>query len=219
MFRFLRFFAGAVIAATLLVVPCLISSAVTSTNTVSVIVEFSGDAAAVYTAKAKKSGALLSNDQIQAYRNNLTATQNQFLNTLQSNGIDFQLQTIAVKDTSGNVAGNVALRYSLVYNGVALAVPEAAVPTIASMNGVKKVHANSVFQPDLFKSVPYIRAPALYGKNPNDLTPFASFPDGNEGQGIYVAVIDTGIDWTHPMRCSGAIQRHHDWQWRRMPRR
>src|SRR6185295_894621 len=24
-------------------------------------------------------------------------------------------------------------------------------------------------------------------------------PAGNEGQGVYVAIIDTGIDWTHPM--------------------
>jgi minor extracellular serine protease Vpr len=199
MFRLLRFVAGAAIAASLLAVPFLISSAVTSTNTVSVIVEFRDDPASVYSAKLKQSGALPSNDQIQTYRNNLTAAQNQFLNTLKSNGIDSQLQTIAVKDTAGNVAGNVALRYTLVYNGMALTVPEAAVPTITRMSGVKAVHANLVFHPDLFKSVPYIRAPQLYGKNPNDMTPFANFPDGNEGQGIYVAVIDTGIDWTHPM--------------------
>ncbi len=43
MFRFLRFFAGAAIAATLLAVPFMISSAVISTNTVSVIVEFRDD--------------------------------------------------------------------------------------------------------------------------------------------------------------------------------
>src|SRR5258708_20161738 len=67
------------------------------------------------------------------------------------------------------------------------------------MSGVKKAHANGLLQPELFKSVPSIRAPKLYGSNPNDLTPFATAPDGDEGQGIYVAVIDTGIDWTHPM--------------------
>ena len=199
MFRFLRFFAGAAIVATLLAAPFIISSAVTSTDTVSIIVELKDDPAAVYAAKAKKNGALLSNDQIQAYRNNLAATQNQFLNTLQSSGITFQLQTSAVKDASGQIAGNVPLRYSLVYNGLTLTVPEAAVPTIANMSGVKQIHPNAVFHPNLFKSVPYIRAPQLYGKNPNDMTPFAAFPDGDEGQGMYIAVIDTGIDWTHPM--------------------
>ena len=58
MFRFLRFFAGAAIAATLLAVPFMISSAGISTNTVSVIVEFSDDPGAVYVAKLKRSGAL-----------------------------------------------------------------------------------------------------------------------------------------------------------------
>ena len=82
---------------------------------------------------------------------------------------------------------------------MALTVPETAVPVIASMSGVKAVHPNGVSHPTLFKSVPYIRAPQLYGKNPNDMTPFATAPDGDEGQGIYIAVIDTGIDWTHPM--------------------
>src|SRR5439155_9893075 len=127
MFRFFRFFAGAAIAATLLAVPFMISSAVVSTNTVSVIVEFRDDPGAVYAAKLKRSGALPSSDQIQAYRNNLSAAQDQFLNALKSSGINFQLQTIAVKNPAGNVAGNVALRYSLVYNGMALTVPEAAV--------------------------------------------------------------------------------------------
>ncbi|MDQ1637377.1 MAG: hypothetical protein QOF62_716 [Pyrinomonadaceae bacterium] len=199
MFRLLRFAAWAAIAASLLAVPFMISSAGTSTNTVSVIVEFRGDPASVYSAKLKQSGALLSNDQMQAYRNSLTATQDQFLNSLKSSGVKYQLQSIAVKDAAGNVAGNVALRYTLVYNGVTLTVPETAVPTIANMSGVKKVHSNGVLQPNLFKSVPYIGATKLYGSNPNDMTPFANPPDGNEGQGIYVAVIDTGIDWTHPM--------------------
>jgi len=118
MFRFLRFFAGAAIATTLLAVPFMISSAGTSTNTVSVIVEFRDDPGAVYAAKLKRSGALPSNDQVQTYRNSLTAAQDQFLNALHSSGINFQLQTVAVKDAAGNVAGNVGLLYTLVYNGV-----------------------------------------------------------------------------------------------------
>ncbi len=199
MFRFLRFVGGAAIAAMVLAIPFIISSAGTSSHTVSVIVEFRDDPAAVYSAKLKKSGAVPTTDQVLAYRNSLTAAQDQFLNALKSRGVNFQLQTIPIKDTSGNVAGNVAARYTLVYNGVTLTVPEAAVPTIAGMSGVKKVHANGVLHPDLFKSVPYIGATKLYGQNPNDMTPFANPADGNEGQGIYVAVIDTGIDWTHPM--------------------
>ncbi len=199
MLRSIRFAAGIFIGAIVLAIPFLHSHADTSANTVSVIVDLKGDPAAVYAAKLKKQGAVVSSDQLQAYRNQLTATQNQFLTAVQAAVPGAQLQTQAVKDASGNVAGNVALRYSLVYNGMALSVPQAAVPTIASMSGVKAVHPNEVKHPNLYKSVPYINAPPLYGKNPNDMTPFASPADGDEGQGIYVAVIDTGIDWTHPM--------------------
>jgi subtilisin family serine protease len=199
MFRFIRFAAGFAIAAIVLSLPLLRSHAGISTNTVSVIVEFKDDPAAVYSAKLKKSGAALSSDQIQAYRNNLSVAQNQFLTALKATVPTAQLESINVKNAAGSVAGNVQLRYSLVYNGLALTVPESAVPVIARMSGVKAVHPNGVSHPNLFKSVPYIRAPQLYGKNPNDMTPFATAPDGDEGQGIYIAVIDTGIDWTHPM--------------------
>lgn len=199
MFRFIRFAAGFVIAAMVMSLPLLRSHAGISTNTVSVIVEFKDDPAAVYAAKLRKSGAAPSNDQIQSYRNTLSVAQNQFLSALKASVPSAQLESINVKNPAGNVAGNVQLRYSLVYNGMALTVPESAVPAIARMSGVKAVHANGVSHPTMFKSVPYIRAPQLYGKNPNDMTPFATAPDGDEGQGIYIAVIDTGIDWTHPM--------------------
>lgn len=199
MIRILRFAAVSAIALVLLSVPFYISSAGTGTNSVSVIVEFKGDPAAVYAAKAKKSGSALSDTQIRAYRDQLTLTQNQFLTALQNKGINFQLQTINVKDTNGQVAGSVPLRYTLVYNGVTLTVPEAAVSTIQAMSQVKKVHSNAVLHPDLVKSVDYIGATKVYGKNPNDFTQFAINADGDEGQGIYIAVIDTGIDWTHPM--------------------
>jgi subtilisin family serine protease len=199
MIRIIRFAAAIALVAGLLIVPFFISSAGSAGKTVSVIVEFRDDPGAVSAAKAKKSGTALSDDQIRAYRDSLLATQNQFLTALKSKGINFQLQAISVKDTNGNVAGSVPLRYTLVYNGVTLTVPEAAVSTIAGMSQVKKVHSNGVLHPDLVKSVQYIRANEVYGKNPNDFTQFAINPDGDEGQGIYVAVIDTGIDWTHPM--------------------
>src|SRR6266508_3674778 len=112
MFRFLRYFAGVAIVAALLAVPFLISSAGTSTHMVSVIVELNGDPASVYSAKLKQAGALPSTDQVQAYRDDLTAAQDQFLSALKSSGINAQLQTIPVKDAAGNVAGNVALRYT-----------------------------------------------------------------------------------------------------------
>jgi subtilisin family serine protease len=50
----------------------------------------------------------------------------------------------------------------------------------------------------LDQSVPYTRAPEVYGSVP-ELTQFDNAHEGYEGQGMYISVIDTGIDWTHPM--------------------
>ena len=94
MFRFIRFAAGFAIAAMVLSLPLLRSHAGISTNTVSVIVEFKDDPAAVYAAKLKKSGAAPSNDQIQAYRNTLSAAQNQFLTALKATVPTAQLESI-----------------------------------------------------------------------------------------------------------------------------
>src|SRR5229473_3043689 len=197
MFRFLKCAAIGGILIGLIAIPFFISTG--QASMVSVIVEFRDDPATVYAAKAKRQGAALSADQIRAYRDGLTVAQNQFLDGLKNSGVNFQLQNVDVKGYDGNVAGNVQLRYSLVFNGVALNVPPSAVPVIESLPQVKKVHPDVPLYPDLVKSVNYLRANELYGKNPNDFTPFASFPDGDEGQGIYIAVIDTGIDWTHAM--------------------
>ena len=197
MFRFLRFAALAAIATCVLALPFLRSSAVNN-GTVSVIVELRDDPGAVYAAKTKQQGNNLSADQIRAYRDSLTVSQNQFLDALKSSGVNFQLQSVNVKAPDGSVAGNVPLRYTLVFNGLTLNVPATAVPTIRSMPQVKQVHANAILYPDLVKSVDYIRAPQVYGKFP-ELTPFDNFREGFEGQGINIAVIDTGIDWTHPM--------------------
>src|SRR5713226_3120688 len=197
MFRFLRCAAVGGILIGLIAIPFFISTG--QSSMVAVIVEFRDDPGAVYAAKAKQQGSAVTDSQIRAYRDQLTVAQNQFLDGLKNSGITFQLQSVDVKGYDGNVAGNVPLRYSLVFNGVALNVPASAVPVIESLPQVKKVHPDAPLYPDLVKSVNYLRANELYGKNPNDFTPFANFPDGDEGQGIYIAVIDTGIDWTHPM--------------------
>jgi hypothetical protein len=135
MVRFLRFAALAAISSCVLAVPFFRSAAVINNPMVSVIVEFSDDPGAVYLAKAKQRGAMVSDDQMRSYRNGLTSTQDQFLNALKTQGINFQLQSVNVKDATGNVAGSVPMRYTLVYNGVTLTVPEAAVPTISHMAG------------------------------------------------------------------------------------
>jgi subtilisin family serine protease len=66
------------------------------------------------------------------------------------------------------------------------------------MPEVKAVNATRSLKLQLEKSVEYINAPAAYGQV-KELTPFDDLREGYEGQGINVAVLDTGIDWAHPM--------------------
>ncbi len=73
MLRFLRIAVLGVCASLALALPFLKSSAI-NTSTVSVIVELRGDPGAVYAAKAKRQGNVVTADQMRAYRDSLTAT-------------------------------------------------------------------------------------------------------------------------------------------------
>jgi subtilisin family serine protease len=199
MFRIVRFAAGILVGALILSIPFLRSHAISSANQVSVIVQLRDEPAAVYKARAEKSGGTVSNDQLKAYRDGLAAKQADFLKALSANGISAAVVTRNVNNFDGSLAATVPLQYSLVYNGMALMVDQSSIAAIRKMPQVKSVHSDEKLTTNLNNSVPYIRAPQLYGANPNDMTQFSTAPSGNEGQGVFVAIIDTGIDWTHPM--------------------
>ncbi|MBD0369661.1 MAG: S8 family serine peptidase [Pyrinomonadaceae bacterium] len=164
----------------------------------SVIIEFKTDPGAVWKAKMQKAGQSVSDEQLQAYRNSVTTEQNQFLEQLKAQGISYTVDGVDIKDFAGQVAGHADFRFNLVMNGITLNVAPAAVKAIQSMPQVKRVVPNTVLSLDLNHSVPYINAPAVYGQY-QELTPFDNFREGYEGQGINVAVLDTGIEWQHPM--------------------
>ncbi|HYO92590.1 MAG TPA: S8 family serine peptidase, partial [Pyrinomonadaceae bacterium] len=164
----------------------------------SVIVEFREDAAAVYKARTEKSGAKVSDEQLQAYRSQLRVGQDQFLQELKSRGVSYEIDGVNVPDFTGATVARADFRYTLVLNAIALKVPAAAVDTIKAMSQVKRVHPNTTMRINLEKSVDYINAPAAYGKY-KELTATDDFREGYEGQGINIAVLDTGIDWAHEM--------------------
>lgn len=164
----------------------------------SVIVELRDDPAAVYKARTEKSGTKVSNDQLQAYRSQLSAKQDQFLNALTSNGINFTVVSRSIKNLDGSIAATIPLRYTLAYDGLAMNVSPSAIDAIKAMPQVKSVHADTKLYTMLSHSVPYIHAPEVYGKYA-ELTQYDNFNEGYEGQGINIAIIDTGVDWTHPM--------------------
>jgi subtilisin family serine protease len=164
----------------------------------SVIVQFRDDPAAVYRAKTLNAGGQVSAAQLQAYRDGLRVKQDQFLTDLKNKGVSFSVDGVDVPDFSGALAGHVDYRYTMVLNAIAVNVQPAALSIITGMPQVKSVEATRALKLDLEKSVNYINAPAVYGQV-KELTPFDDLREGYEGQGINVAVIDTGIDWTHAM--------------------
>ncbi|MCA1557693.1 MAG: S8 family serine peptidase, partial [Acidobacteria bacterium] len=164
----------------------------------SVIIEFKTDPAAVWKAKMAKSGQAVSDEQLQAYRNSIISEQNRFLEQLKAQGISYAVDGVDLRDFAGNVTGRADYRFNLVMNGITLNVPGSALKTIAAMPQVKRVVPNTVLSINLNNSVKYINAPAVYGKY-EELTPFDNFREGFEGQGINIAVLDTGIEWQHPM--------------------
>lgn len=199
MLRIARIVAGILVGGLVLSIPFIRSHAISSGNQVSVIVELKDEPAAIYKARTEKAGGTVSQDQLKSYRDSLVAKQADFLKALAANGIAASLVSRDVKGFDGNVAATVPLQYSLVYDGLALMVDQSSIAAIRKMPQVKSVHSDEKLTTNLNNSVPYIRAPQLYGSNPNDLTQFSTAPTGNEGQGVFVAIIDTGVDWTHPM--------------------
>lgn len=160
----------------------------------SVIVELEGDPAAVAAARA---GSPWSEDDLEAYRTELRADQDAFLARLDAAGIPAAVKTAEIADWDGAIHA-VEYRYTLVFHGLSLVVDDADVGRMAAVPGVERLHQNRPLTTKLDRSVPYVRAPEVYG-DVAEITPFDDWKEGFEGQGIYVAVIDSGIEWSHEM--------------------
>ena len=78
-------------------------------------------------------------------------------------------------------------RYRIVANGVAVVLPERAVPRLGALPGVRDVLRGTTYTAALDRSPGRIGAPALWG------------PElGSAGQGMKIGIIDDGVDQTHP---------------------
>jgi len=161
-----------------------------------VIVELKSDPAIVAKTKAE---AANQNFDLASYRQQIMAEQNEFLSQLSAAGISFTLSGVDAPNGLNGEVTRIQFRYNYVFNGIALAVPPDAMNTIRGMSMVKSVHNDEPITMQLDNAVKYVRAPSLYGNPPQT----SMFPTpgtkGAEGQGIYIAVLDTGIDWSHAM--------------------
>lgn len=156
---------------------------VAAADPVTAIVELQRAPLGPAAAKAERNGA--SFDQ-GAYQALLLQEHQAFLDTLASLGIEASVQSVeAVLNDAQSTT--VRAEFTYAFNGLGLTVDPAHVPTIASLPDVRAVHPDRPVQALLDVSVDHINAPKAW----NDL--------GSRGEGQTVAVIDTGIDWTHPM--------------------
>ena len=107
-----------------------------------------------------------------------------------------QLQARTLARSQANVAerietavpdARIRWRYKLVANGMAIVVPSSQLDRLTSLPGVETVYPSVRYRTQLDRSPQQIGAPALWGAGL-----------ANAGQGMKIAIIDEGIDQTHP---------------------
>ena len=138
-----------------------------SDTPVSVVLEMAGAPVAVVDAGAQVRGQGLSESDKHAIRQELKAQQD------------------ALQDGLAGAGASVVGQMQDAYNGIQVIVPQTNLTQLAGLPGVIAVHATQVFTPSNVNGVPYVGAPTAWG----------SF--SVTGAGVKIAVIDTGIDYTH----------------------
>jgi subtilisin family serine protease len=106
-----------------------------------------------------------------------TAQQRQYLVRLDQTQDALSAQ---IRDRGGRELG----RLSKALNAVIIAIDASQLPAIAAFPGVRSVRPLHEYKRDLSQTVPYIGASAVHAA-------------GFDGTSIRVAVLDTGIDYTH----------------------
>jgi subtilisin family serine protease len=132
------------------------------------IIELEEKPVAVRYAEQKEAGRVMTQATLDSHIQSLEAAQA---------GLEPQLAALGVE--------RIISRYTVVYNGFQAFVPLSRLNEIRALPGVKAVHRAPLHEPSLGSSVDLIGAYDVW----EDL--------GVDGEDITIAVIDTGIDYTH----------------------
>jgi len=134
---------------------------------VTVILGLRGDSVGERAAQARQQGRELSKAERNALRAELEAAQN------------------ALKDGIQGAGGRVLFDYQDAYNGMAVRTALKNLPALAGLPGVERVFPSRTFERDNTPSVQYVEGNDAWA----DL--------GLTGDGVKVAVLDTGVDYFH----------------------
>jgi len=138
-----------------------------SDQPVDAVLELGAAPVAVQDAQAKGEGRKLSDSDKQAIRQQLADQQASLHGPLAAAG--------------ATVIGEM----QDAYNGIHVTVEQRNLPQLASLPGVVAVHGVQSFTPDNTNAIPFINADTEWQSS------------GFTGQGVKIASIDTGIDYTH----------------------
>jgi cysteine-rich repeat protein len=123
----------------------------------------------------------------------LTASDTQLRN-LQSQ-IKLKKKTILNEQNTllndNNLQNNLEQSYTYAFNGVKLDIDEATAQNLKTDSRVKEIYPDFKVKTTLSTSVPLINAPTVWQQQDSSNRPLT-------GQGVKIAIIDTGVDYTHP---------------------
>jgi subtilisin family serine protease len=97
-------------------------------------------------------------------------------------------RTVAARIAEAVPGASIRWRYSLVANGMAVVLPHSQLDRLTRLPGIARIYPSIRYRPQLDRSPQQIGAPLLWG--PGLAT---------SGQGMKIAIIDEGIDQTHPL--------------------